>query len=83
MDELLTVTDGTRQLKVNRGDAIRLELKLNKSPNGFKWSAIGDVLFNFGSSKNGAATLLNVTDEQYSYLEEMFHMLDYYRESTS
>ena len=83
MDELLTVTDGTRQLKINKGDAIRLELKLNKSPYGFKWSAVGDALFNFGTDKKEAVKLLHVTNEQYLYLEEMFHMLDYYRESIS
>jgi len=83
MDEFLTVTDGTRQLLVNRGDAIRLELKLNKSPFGFKWSAVGDVLFNFGSSKQDASTKLAVTEEQFLFLEELYNMLDYYRESTS
>ena len=83
MDEFLTVTDETRKLKINTGDAIRLELKLTKSPMGFKWSTIGDVLFNFGTDKKDAVTVITVTSEQYLYLEEMYHMLDYYRESTS
>jgi hypothetical protein len=80
MDEFLTVTDGTRQLKVNRGDAIRVELKLNTSPFGFKWSSIGDALFNFGSNRKEAVSILSVTIEQFTFLEEVFNMLDYYRE---
>jgi hypothetical protein len=83
MNEFLTVTDGTRKLKVGKGDAIRLELKLNKSPMGNKWVKVGDALFDFGSGKLDAAMSVTVTEEQYLYLEEMFHMLDYYRETIS
>ena len=81
MNEFLTVTDGTRKLKVGKGDAIRLELKLNKSPMGHKWVKVGDALFDFGSGKPDAVMSLTVSEEQYLYLEEMFHMLDYYRET--
>jgi hypothetical protein len=80
MDEFLTVTDETRQLKINCGDAIRVELKLNTSPFGFKWSSIGDALFNFGSKKTDASNILIVDKEQFTYLEEIYNMLDYYRE---
>jgi hypothetical protein len=80
MDEFLTVTDETRQLKVNRGDAIRVELKLNTSQYGFKWVSIGDALFSFGSKKADALNILTVTKEQFDYLEEVHNMLDYYRE---
>jgi hypothetical protein len=80
MDEFLTVTDETRQLKVNRGDAIRVELKLNTSQYGFIWVSIGDALFSFGSKKADALNILTVTKEQFDYLEEVHNMLDYYRE---
>ena len=80
MDEFLTVTDETRQLKINRGDAIRVELKLNTSQFAFKWVSIGDALFKFGSKKADALNVLTVNKDQFDYLEEVHNMLDYYRE---
>jgi hypothetical protein len=80
MEKFLTVTDETHQLKINQGDAIRIELKLNTSPYGFKWISIGDALFNFGSNRPEAVSVLTVTKEQFIYLEEVYNMLDYYRE---
>ena len=78
--DVLKITDGAQSIKVNKGDAIRMELKLNKSENKRTWIHIGDALFDFGSNKK-EATILNVTTEQYLFLEEMYNMLDYYRET--
>jgi hypothetical protein len=80
MEDLLVVTDGERLLKVNRGDAIRMELKLNVSQHKREWIHVGDALFNFGSNKKDASTVLEVTREQFLFLEEMYNMLDYYRD---
>lgn len=82
MEDLLVVTGGERLLKVNRGDAIRMELKLNVSQYKREWIHIGDAFFNFGSNKKDACTVLQVTQEQFLFLEEMYNMLDYYREKT-
>ena len=78
--DVLKITDGAQSIKVNKGDAIRMELKLNNSENKRTWIHIGDALFDFGSNKK-EATILTVTTEQYLFLEEMYNMLDYYRET--
>ena len=78
--DVLKITDGEQAIKVNKGDAIRMELKINKSEHKRAWIHIGDALFDFGSNKK-EATILNVTTEQYLFLEEMYNMLDYYRET--
>ena len=80
MDEYLIITDGTQSIKVNRKDAIRMELKLNVSQHKRSWIDIGDALFEYGSKKDGSMTL-KVTEEQFVFLEEMHNMLDYYRET--
>ena len=79
--DVLKITDGEQAIKVNKGDAIRMELKLNKSEHKRTWIHIGDALFNFGSNKKEALNILTVTSEQYLFLEEMYNMLDYYRET--
>ena len=80
MDDYLIITDGDSSIKVNRGDAIRMELKLNVSEHKRSWIDIGDALFEFGSKKDGSK-VLKVTEEQFKFLEEMHNMLDYYRET--
>ena len=80
MDEYLIITDGAQSIKVNRKDAIRMELKLNVSQHKRSWIDIGDALFEYGSKNNGSVTL-KVTEEQFIFLEEMHNMLDYYRET--
>lgn len=79
--DVLKITDGEQSIKVNRQDAIRMELKLNKSDNKRTWIHIGDALFDFGSNKKDGPTILKVTEEQFLFLEEMYNMLDYYRET--
>ena len=77
----LIITDGLCSLKVNKKDAIRMELNLNKSQHKREWIHLGDALFAFGSNKKDAPTLLTVTTEQFLFLEEIYNMLDYYRET--
>ena len=79
MDNII-ITDGNDSIKVNREDAIRMELKLNVSQYKHTWIHIGDALFDYGSKKVGP-TSLKVTREQYLFLEELYNMLDYYRET--
>ena len=78
--DVLKITDGEQAINVNKGDAIRMELKINNSEHKRAWIHIGDALFDFGSNKK-EATILTVTTEQYLFLEEMYNMLDYYRET--
>ena len=78
--DVLKITDGEQSIKVNKGDAIRMELKLNKTEHKQAWIHIGDALFDFGSNKKDIS-VLTVTTEQYLFLEEMYNLLDYYRET--
>jgi hypothetical protein len=79
--DVLKITDGGQSINVNKGDAIRMELKLNKTEHKRTWIHIGDALFDFGSNKKDASNILTVTTEQFLFLEEMHNMLDYYRET--
>lgn len=56
---------------LTREEAIMLELKLNVSENGRRWSHIGDELFNY---KNGQEKVLTVTSDQYMFLR-MLHIV--------
>ena len=78
--DVLKITDGEQVMKVNKEDAIRMELKLNKTEHKRTWIHIGDALFEFGSNKKDIS-VLTVSTEQYLFLEEMYNMLDYYRET--
>ena len=57
-----------------------MELNLNKSQHKREWTHLGDALFEFGSNKKDIS-ILTVTTEQFLFLEEIYNMLDYYRET--
>jgi hypothetical protein len=78
--DVLTVTDGVQLIKVKKEEAIRMELNLNKSKHKREWIHLGDALFEFGSNKKDIS-VLTVTTEQFLFLEELYNMLDYYRET--
>jgi hypothetical protein len=67
---MLTITDNIDSIVFeNTQDAIDLEVKLNVTQYGKKWSAIGDVLFDWGSRKLGALDNYVVSSEQLAYLK--------------
>jgi hypothetical protein len=78
--DVLTITDGVQSIKVKKEEAIRMELNLNKSKYKREWIHLGDILFEFGSNKKDIS-VLTVTTEQFLFLEELYNMLDYYRET--
>jgi hypothetical protein len=78
--DVLKITDGEQSIKVNKKEAIRMELNLNKSKHKREWIHLGDALFDFGSNKKDIS-VLTVTNEQFLFLKELYNMLDYYRES--
>ena len=78
--DVLTITDGIQLIKVKKEEAIRMELNLNKSQYKREWIHLGDALFEFGSNKKDI-NVLTVTTEQFLFLEELYNMLDYYRET--
>jgi hypothetical protein len=78
--DVLTITDGIQLIKVKKEEAIRMELNLNKSQHKREWIHLGDALFEFGSNKKDIS-VLTVTTEQFLFLEELYNMLDYYRET--
>jgi hypothetical protein len=68
---MLTITDTCRIFAVTHEEALRLELKLNKTSMGHKWSYIGDILFDYASMTNDAKQQLTVTMEQFALLESL------------
>ena len=78
--DVLKITDGEQAIKVKKEEAIRMELKLNKTEHKRTWIHIGDALFEFGSNKKDIS-ILTVSTEQFLFLEELYNMLDYYRET--
>ena len=65
---MLTITDLINepiQLKT-RAEAIILELKLNVSEHGRRWSHIGDELFSYN---DGEDKVITVKTDQYMYLK--------------
>jgi len=78
--DILTITDRIQLIKVKKEEAIRMELNLNKSQHKREWIYLGDALFEFGSNKKDIS-VLTVTTEQFLFLEELYNLLDYYRET--
>jgi hypothetical protein len=65
----LTITDSVTVFTVDEQGAIDLELKLNVTLLGHAWrTAIGDVLYAFGTKQAGAASTLTVTSPQLAFL---------------
>jgi hypothetical protein len=75
---MLTITDNIDSIVFEKTqDAIDLEVKLNVTQYGKKWSSIGDVLFDWGSRKLGAVDNYVVTSEQLAYLKMLQTKLSY------
>lgn len=65
---MLTVTDDKHSFKLDYEESIDLELKLNVSGLGKRWSHIGDVLFDYGTKKKGLHAELLVDADEYAFL---------------
>jgi hypothetical protein len=64
----LRMTDCNRSFFVDREQALRLELSLNKSARGHQWSNIGQELFDYHTKKNEFIIVIILTEEQYDTL---------------
>ena len=65
---MLTVTDGKSQVRLDYEDSIDLELKLNVSAYGKKWSHIGDMLYAYGTKIKGKIWEFEVEKEELQFL---------------
>lgn len=65
---MLTVTDDKHSFKLDYEESIDLELKLNVSGLGKRWSPLGDFLFEYGTKKKGLHAELLVEPEEYAFL---------------
>jgi hypothetical protein len=65
---MLTVTDGKSQVRLDYEDSIDLELKLNVSAYGKKWSHIGDMLYAYGTKTKGKIWEFEVEKEELQFL---------------
>jgi len=73
--DIMYLSDGVKTMRLTPSEAIDLELKLNVSKNGRKWSDIGDMLYVYGTGNAGdkgnavnAFEQILVSSEQYQYL---------------
>ncbi len=72
MYQELILTDGEKEIILNKELALNLELKFNLTDNGRKWKHIGDVLYNFSINKINDNEL-KVTVEQFNYLSDLIN----------
>ena len=64
---MLRITDTKESFDIiTKEQARMLELKLNVSENGRRWSHIGDELFSY---KDGEDKVITVTTDQYMFLK--------------
>ena len=74
----LTIQHDNKQFHLHNKDIIQLELDLNMSKYGKEWSHIGDYLYNFFVKEDcldQPNSLLEVTNEQYVFLLELYNNL--------
>ncbi len=67
---------GKQKFEIINEEIIELELKLNLCPYGCSWKEIGLALYTFYINPDLTKTslnLINVTEFQYSYLNELHH----------
>ena len=55
---------------LKKNEAYTMEIELNKSPYGHKWSEIGDKLYNYATNKKEIKTL-TITSIQFGYLIQL------------
>ena len=72
---MLTITDTKDSFQVNTKQSSLLELQLNVSEYGHRWSHIGDELYNYSSKNTDLVDkTLTVTSDQYMYLRMLFNV---------
>lgn len=67
---MLTIKNERRSFELTKEQANTLELELNKSEYGQKWSHIGDVLYKF--STGAIINVISINSMQYDYLYDVF-----------
>ena len=68
----IIITNTSRNIVLSRHDAIQLELKLNVSSKGHELKDVGDILYNFGSSRTDDSTY-TVNNYVYEFLEKLMN----------
>ena len=70
---MLTITDTKDSFELTTKQSIMLEIQLNVSLYGHRWSHIGDDLYKYGSKGDDTEVeTLTVTTDQYMYLHMLF-----------
>lgn len=68
----IIITNTSRNIVLSRQDAIQLELKLNVSSKGHELKDIGDILYNFGSSRTDDS-IHTVNNYVFEFLEKLMN----------
>ena len=67
----LTIVNNEQKFTIKNEEILYLELKLNLSEYGKKWSDIGDYLFYFYHKEKNLNNILFVNDEQFKLLKNL------------
>jgi hypothetical protein len=66
--KLINIDDKDSYKLLTKKEVLSLELKLNVTKYGKKWSNLGDILFNFQASSTTNEELL-ITQEQFNFFD--------------
>jgi hypothetical protein len=66
--KLINIDDNDSYKLLTKKEVLSLELKLNVTKYGKKWSKLGDILFNFQASSTTNEELL-ITQEQFKFFD--------------
>lgn len=66
--KLINIDDKDSYKLLTKKEVLSLELKLNVTKYGKKWSKLGDILFNFQASSTTNEELL-ITQEQFKFFD--------------
>lgn len=65
-----------KHFELTSTESLKLEIRLNLSIHGKEWKHIGDHLFYYGIHEYSKDKDLNVNEEQYTYLYNLFQIIN-------
>lgn len=71
----MKINYNNKLFEITPSESLKLEIRLNLSPYGKEWKHIGDHLFYHGIHEYSKDKDLNVNEEQYTYLYNLFQII--------
>lgn len=70
MDKLILENEN-KTLHINKGQALKIELRINLLLNKNHWRELGDILYNFHALNKKPNTTPQITNEQFNVVQEI------------